>query len=293
MLFQIPIFSYLILCPLFLVIFAAFRAISSPLRGVPGPLLARFSRMWYVWQINLGKFHLKNIELHRQKGEKALRWSCLRVELRIAGPVVQLGPYLYSISDEEALKTIYSHQSNFEKSSWYDAWNLTADRDKPNLFSDRNAKRHGATRRKVSGMYSTTGLVTYEGFVDDCIVLFTMKLDQFAASKSEISLADWLQYYAFDVIGKITVSSNSRSHVSSSHLSSLARGSASSIKVLMLEALSTPLTKPSCFRQILGCSRNSLHQSPNSVTSLEYQPTTKLFSSGGKISRKNGKRWTT
>jgi hypothetical protein len=41
--------------------------------------------------------------------------------------------------------------------------------------------------------------------VDECIGIFKQRLDEFATKGQFIDLGHWLQCYAFDVIGKITV----------------------------------------------------------------------------------------
>ena len=48
-------------------------------------------------------------------------------------------------------------------------------------------------------------LVGYEEFVNDCGRLLTQRLDEFANDGVTIDLGDWLQKYAFDVIGAISV----------------------------------------------------------------------------------------
>lgn len=40
----------------------------SPLRHVPGPTAARFSRYWYMNRVSEGRFHKVNIQLHREHG---------------------------------------------------------------------------------------------------------------------------------------------------------------------------------------------------------------------------------
>ncbi len=70
----------------------------DPLRDIPGPLLARFTRFWSFFEIYKGTFELTNIKLHKRYG-----------------PIVRIGPNEYSIDDVEAPKTIYGHGSNFVK----------------------------------------------------------------------------------------------------------------------------------------------------------------------------------
>lgn len=40
----------------------------DPLRDQPGPLLARFTRLWLFWQYASGNYHKTNLELHKKYG---------------------------------------------------------------------------------------------------------------------------------------------------------------------------------------------------------------------------------
>ncbi|KAF4458285.1 Cytochrome P450, partial [Fusarium albosuccineum] len=160
--------------------------VTSPLRNIPGPFLARFSRLWYLYQSYAGNFHLKNIELHRKHGR-----------------IVRLAPNTYSISEPD--KTVYGAGSRFEKNAWYEAWKHP-DPKSFTLFADRNIKRHNDSRRRVQNLYSMSTLVSYEAPVNDCNALLHDKLQDFAATGETIDLGHWLQCYAFDVIGCITFS---------------------------------------------------------------------------------------
>jgi hypothetical protein len=98
------------------------RAISSPLKGIPGPSWARFTSLWYFNRVRKGKFEHDNIELHQK-----------------FGPVVRVSPDHYSISDISDIRTVYGTCSKFPKSAWYDGWRH------PKLwtvFADRDIKRH-------------------------------------------------------------------------------------------------------------------------------------------------------
>lgn len=179
---------------------------------IPGPLLARFTNLWYWWQLKKGNFHDTSIDLHRKKGELFLYPTAIdhflcsaTFNLVIAaGSIIKIAPNYYSVSDVDALKTIYGHGSKFSKAEWYKAWGLRE--TQTNLFSEQSHTIHAATRRKVASMYSMSSLVSYEPFVDNCNTLFRGKLKETAAHGQYINLAHWLQYYAFDVIGEITVS---------------------------------------------------------------------------------------
>lgn len=49
-------------------IFAVLNILRDPLRDIPGPRLARFTRLWYMREVYKGHFQRKNIELHRRYG---------------------------------------------------------------------------------------------------------------------------------------------------------------------------------------------------------------------------------
>jgi hypothetical protein len=51
------------------IVLVLFRLLSSPLRSVPGPLLARFTDVWYMWRVSKGRFELENLALHEKYGE--------------------------------------------------------------------------------------------------------------------------------------------------------------------------------------------------------------------------------
>jgi hypothetical protein len=92
--------SVLLLSTLYIV-FLLVQFALDPLRDIPGPLLARFTRFWYFLEIYKGSFERSNIELHKKYG-----------------PIVRIAPGEYSIDDVEAAKTIYGHGNAFVKVSW-------------------------------------------------------------------------------------------------------------------------------------------------------------------------------
>lgn len=120
-----------------------------------------------------------------------------------------MGPNLYSFDDFAAVKTIYGHGTQFRKGYWYDMFSLTGEPDKErgNVFAMRDIKQHSQSRRHYAGVYAMSSLITYEPSVNNCIETFTNKMRMSAKSGETIDLSKWFQYYAFDVIGEITVSS--------------------------------------------------------------------------------------
>lgn len=82
-----------------LLVYFLVQFILDPLRDIPGPFLARFTRLWYLAEIYKGSFELTEIKLHKKYG-----------------PIVRIAPHEYSIDDVEAARTIYGlGNSNFPK----------------------------------------------------------------------------------------------------------------------------------------------------------------------------------
>ena len=115
-----------------------------------------------------------------------------------------MAPKWYSISDPAAANIVYGFGKSFAKSEFYYGF-THPDPSRWTLFSDRNSKNHSVQRRKVASAYSMTALVQYEPFVDKCAAILCQRLSEFVDAGKEVHITHWLQCYAFDVIGEITV----------------------------------------------------------------------------------------
>lgn len=74
-----------------------------------------------------------------------------------------------------------------------------------NIFNTLDPHAHSAMKRKVTNAYSTTALINYEPYINECTAMFRERLDEAAASRGAINMHHYNQCYAFDVIGLITV----------------------------------------------------------------------------------------
>ena len=79
------------------------------------------------------------------------------------------------------------------------------------LFTEIDVSRHAVNRRKVASLFSMTTLVEYEPSVDKCIMTLNGKLAEFVESGENFE-STWMQYFAFDVIGEITVCAQALSY---------------------------------------------------------------------------------
>lgn len=67
-------YEYAAYSGLFLLIWIAlYPLFLSWSRNIPGPVLARYTRFWYVWNVFNYKFHLTNKKLHEKYGNFLIR----------------------------------------------------------------------------------------------------------------------------------------------------------------------------------------------------------------------------
>ncbi|RAO74216.1 uncharacterized protein BHQ10_010228 [Talaromyces amestolkiae] len=169
-----------------LVLYYLIEPLLRPLRDIPGPFLARYTRLWELYQNWRGQFEHVTVALHKQYG-----------------PIVRLAPNRYSISDPAAIRTIYGTGSKFSKSEYYDPFGGPIINHK-DVFSEKNNQKHALERRKTSNLYAMSSLVSYEPYVDKVNREFMVALADNAQHNREFDLFTWMQFYAFDVIGEIT-----------------------------------------------------------------------------------------
>lgn len=117
-----------------------------------------------------------------------------------------MGPNYYSIDGLDASKQIYGHGTKFTKGEWYDGWVVKPEQMKSNLFAQRDVRMHASSRRRMASLYTMSSLVSYEPYVDACLAVFGGKLMAHGATRRSMDMTKWFQYYAYDVIGEITVS---------------------------------------------------------------------------------------
>lgn len=154
------------------------------LASTPGPFWARLSRLWMTKHSWDGDMNTTMIELHKKHGS-----------------LVRTGPNEVSVSDLAAIKTIYGAGTKFRKSNWYSVWQ---GHRKFDLFAERNEKIHGEQRRLISRTYSMDSLRMLEPYVDNAVAVFMNEMKQRA--DEVLDMGNWVQLFAFDVIGEITFS---------------------------------------------------------------------------------------
>ncbi|KAJ5619145.1 hypothetical protein N7510_003129 [Penicillium lagena] len=158
------------------------------LHDISGPALAKYTRLWKLYNVWKGDHHNTAIDLHRKHGS-----------------LVRIGPKHVSVGDPSAIPIIYGLNKGFTKTAFYPiqciSWNK---KPQMNLFSTRDEKFHRDQKRPVANAYSMTSLLDLEPAVDSCTKILISQLGNSADRKSPVDLGTWLQYYAFDVVGEFT-----------------------------------------------------------------------------------------
>lgn len=198
---------WLLLAAFLLFSYLARNHFNHGLQKYPGPFFASLTDWWRFWNVWGRRPDITQIRLHKENGD-----------------VVRLGPNALSFANPKALKDIYGLNKGFIKvsevtqrliikadaheSEFYPVQqSLSRGARLPSLFSTTDEQYHAALRRSVNSSFSMTALVQYEPFVDDTTEVFLDQTEALYASKNAIcDLAQWLQFYAFDVIGEITYS---------------------------------------------------------------------------------------
>lgn len=99
---------------------------------------------------------------------------------------------------------MYAPANKFPKSSFYYPFG-NPDKNGADLFNGLDIAEHSAKRRRVANLYSLTTLLSYEQYIHNQSAILCEKLRSFASSESVIDVPTWMQLYAFDVIGEMTV----------------------------------------------------------------------------------------
>lgn len=140
------------------------------IRGIPGPLIAKFSDAWLGWAAAGGHRSEVVHEIHKKYG-----------------PVVRLAPNHVSVAHPSALQIVYAHGNGSLKSNFYDAF-VSIQRG---LFNTRDRAAHARKRKIVSHVFSTRSVVEFEPNVREYVRLLIEQWDNLIErTKSEASGTD-------------------------------------------------------------------------------------------------------
>ncbi|KAK6542792.1 hypothetical protein TWF694_006734 [Orbilia ellipsospora] len=162
---------------------SVYRIFFHPLANIPGPFMAKITGEWRNSKYRKGNWHEDVLILHKKYGR-----------------VVRIAPNEVAVVDEHAMKNLYSHSHNADKTNWYDIWNPPG--GETSLFSTTDRKIHNFLRKRLTQAYSMTSILTYEKHIQGCIDLLLFKLGQNTPGQI-VDMSSWTNALAFDVVGEL------------------------------------------------------------------------------------------
>jgi len=181
----------------------------TPLRKLPGPLFASFSKFPRFFSVLRGRPHEWELEAHRKYGR-----------------IVRTGPEQVSVGDPAAINLIYNASDKFVKvcrttkvsrkslqnllttaqSQFYLPFHIYDEEGMlpdPLVLTDK--AMHTRMKRNAYNAYSMGSMLQLEPLLDGVTDRFFTILDKIAESEGEpCDLGKWLRFYATDVIFTVT-----------------------------------------------------------------------------------------
>ncbi|EGP82950.1 putative P450 monooxygenase [Zymoseptoria tritici IPO323] len=163
----------------------------TTLSDIPGPFYAKFTDYWRFRVVGKRNSHETYLKLHEEYGD-----------------FVRIGPNCVSISRPDVIPLIYGINVKATKSDFYTVWqNVVNGKRTASLVFTTDEAHHATMKRPIANAYSLSTLVEFEPLIDSTTAVFLSRLDsQFASTGAVCDLGTWLQWYAFDVIGELTLS---------------------------------------------------------------------------------------
>ena len=150
----------------------------SPLRDIPGPLLARLTQKWLICVDFAGKRTTTIHRLHQKYG-----------------PVVRIGPEEVSFANVETIKDLYGQRTAFAKAPIYDTFSLPP----MGIFSLRDRVEHSQRRKLLSHAFSQSNLYETEPLILVHVQKLVARVQNSVGEPFDI-LA-WFRMFSLDVVG--------------------------------------------------------------------------------------------
>lgn len=174
-----------------------------PLASIPGPLLARCTRLWYVYYLALGQLPFAVHRAHQKYG-----------------PALRIAPDELAFIEASAWKDIhgFNHGSGGEMPKDPLFYLNTAAGELSIIAAP--SKRHGELRRLLAHGFSDRALRAQEPIIQQYLDLFILRLRGLAEKGEQVDIVNWynvkvscrlplsitndiLQFFTFDVIGDL------------------------------------------------------------------------------------------
>ncbi|KAH8788468.1 cytochrome P450 [Diaporthe sp. PMI_573] len=166
--------------------FIIYNIFLHPLRGYPGPLLLRATRLGYCYKLIKGTLPFDVLELHKAYGD-----------------VVRIAPDELAYNNAAAWKDIMGHRgkgvAEFEKyRSFYNP-----SKRMPTTIVGSNGKEHADLRRTMSHGFSERSLKDQQPLIMKYIDLLIQRLHEKSRANDPVDLTAWYNFTTFDIIGDL------------------------------------------------------------------------------------------
>lgn len=156
------------------------------IQDVPGPFLAKFTNLWYMYECRRCRRYLTVHKCHEKYGK-----------------LVRITPNQVSIADPDAIPVVYGHGTGFLKSDYYDAF-VSIQRG---LFNTRDRTEHTRKRKTVSHTFSAKSIGQFEQYIHHNLELLASQWDRLSKEADggyyNFDALHWFNYVAFDIIGDL------------------------------------------------------------------------------------------
>ncbi|KAL6231961.1 hypothetical protein BDW75DRAFT_247543 [Aspergillus navahoensis] len=178
--------TFLVLVVTFQLVRAIYNLYFHPLASIPGPILARCSRIWYVYHLLRGQLPFAVYRAHQKYG-----------------PALRIAPDELAFVGNDTWKDIYgfSHGSGGEMPKDPLFYLNTAAGELSIIAAP--SSRHGELRRLMSHGFSERALRAQEPIIQHYLDYFILRLRGLAEKGAEANLVDWYNFFTFDVIGDL------------------------------------------------------------------------------------------
>lgn len=154
---------------------------------VPGPRLARWSRLWIAKALASGRSHEIWTEVNAKYGS-----------------VARIGPKHVITDDPDITRRILAARSGYVRGPWFDS--VRIDPHIPNIVSERDVKKHGKIRSKLAPSFTGGSVRAMEPIVDQLVLEWIGRLRSQFSEKSNMRLCDIgrkIQFLTVDIITKV------------------------------------------------------------------------------------------
>ncbi|KUI73113.1 Tryprostatin B 6-hydroxylase [Cytospora mali] len=153
--------------------------------GFPGPLAARITKLWHVWQARDSKNYLVLDKLHAKYGD-----------------FVRTGPSEITVFVPDAFDVIDGRHSVCTKAEWYDLLH-----PEQSLVSTRDKTVHNKRRKEWLYAFTNQGLVNHRAKTLKYLELLDGLIQSAARDPAAVvDLSDLLGWFSFDIMSDWTLS---------------------------------------------------------------------------------------